>query len=156
MGLSQKIRQKINEKKEEAKEKVNPFSQTNKSNRAERHREQTELKKAEQESYRKEKRRQIEERGKRTAQHEYGPRPSYSGGSKHRSSSGRRNSGMPAFVPVSDPLFGMGRKSRPKAAPSKTTTVRTGNKTITIREKQEDEQKKKGPRYEFYDPFDLN
>jgi hypothetical protein len=151
-GLSSKIKERLAEKKHEFKEKINPLSSTNKKARQERRSERIEEQKVEREAYRKERQHQIAARGKYKAQREYAPP------SKGRGSSIRRSAG-PTFVPVraTDP-FGVfqPRRPKPRAAPTKTTTVRTGDKTITIREHNTEEQKKKRSGWEFKDPFDLD
>jgi hypothetical protein len=152
-GLSSKIKEKLNAKKEEVKERVNPFSSTNKKARQEHREERQKEQKVEHEAYKKERAHQIEERGKRTAQREYAPP------SKTRSSSIRRSAG-PNFVPVNarDP-FGVFGQSKPKPRPqTKTTTVKTSDgKTVTIKENVSQEEKKKAkPQWQFQDPLALD
>jgi hypothetical protein len=154
LGLTKFAKERIEKLKHEAKEKINPYSATNKQKRSEEQSERAKLQQTERESYHKERAHQAEERGKRTAQHEYGNSKGKSGGKK---SFQARNI---SFVPM-DPmggLFGPSRKPKPKV-PSKTTTVRTGNKTITIKEKAEGEEAQKKKKssvggFDVKDPFE--
>jgi hypothetical protein len=67
-GITSKLKEHLESAKHEAKEKVNPFSQTNKYKRMENHEHQNEIRKTEREAYQKEELHQAEERGKHHAQ----------------------------------------------------------------------------------------
>jgi hypothetical protein len=139
---------------EKGKQKVHEKLEARKQEGQERKKQQVEERKIEHEAYVKERQHQIAERGKHTAQRQYG-----NGGKKQgKSVKGYVNyaGSVPMFKAV-DPmsaLIGSGRKPKPKV-PSKTTRIVTGGKTITIKENvsPEEQQKKKKPEYDFPDPF---
>ena len=178
MGLTSKIKDKINEAKHEAKERINPLSQTNKHERQVRKGRQKYLNQVEKNARREAEIKEAQERGKRKAHREYNePQRNNSNGSSRRSSSGGSmfsTSNMPVFKETAsfqpersmfiapDP-WGLGggssnrsSASKPKVA-AKTTRIQSGGKTITIREQaegpQEQQKKKRQSEYEFKDPF---
>jgi hypothetical protein len=72
-GTIKKIIEHVHQAKEEAKEKIDPFSQTNKYKRMENRERKEELQKTERESYRKEELHQAAERGKLRVRSRYNP-----------------------------------------------------------------------------------
>jgi hypothetical protein len=189
MGLT-KVKQKLAEKKHEVAEKVNPLSSTHKKERLERKTEQAELRKTEIDALKKERKAQAEARGKARAKGEFHqPKqtqsaPRRSSGGRRRSSGGGRGLYNSSNVPEYHEAYefvqpGAGfatpdawgnfnnRSNRPRQTqgPTKTTTVRSGNQTITVREKQTDQnqqsqqqnqQPSRQPAYDFPDVLGLD
>ena len=74
-GVTSRIRERIEHAKEATKEKINPFSKTNKAQRQEKREHQQEIRNAQREAYRKEEIHQATESGKHAAQRHYAPQP---------------------------------------------------------------------------------
>jgi hypothetical protein len=155
-GISTKINERLQKAKEHAKEKINPWSKTNKEERAEKAKRNMELEKERREAYRKEEIHQAAERGKHEAQHKYGSPQTHSAtkAAKQtgRAASGVYRSGGKPLVNPGNNYYDIFSSTPPKKKPPPVVTTKVSKSgTVTITRPVEQEKKKS----QTYSPFDM-
>jgi hypothetical protein len=158
-GITSKIRERLEHTKAAVKEKVNPYSQTNKAARQENKQHKQEIEKTEREAYRKEEITQAATRGKQAAQKHYTPQPNHHATRASNFAEGATRTGNKY-------IFGSGASStsvygglslfqpapKKKPVPQRITRV-SKNGTVTITEPAQ--ETKKEPRQNSYNPMDF-
>ena len=158
-GVTSKIHERLEHTKEAVKEKVNPFSKTNKAARQENKVHKQELEKTEREAYRKEEVTQAAVKGKQAAQKRFSPH-------QHNVSRSAGNFAEGASRTGNKFVFGGGASSssvygglnlfqpatKKKPAPQRITKV-SKNGTVTITEPVQEQKKEK--QNDFYNPMDF-
>ena len=156
-GVTSKIHERLEHTKEAVKEKVNPFSKTNKAARQENKEHKQELKKTEREAYRKEEVTQAAVKGKQAAKNHFAPH-------QHNISRSTSNFAEGASRTGNKFIFGSAQSSvygglnlfqsapKKKPAPQRITKV-SKNGTVTISEPVQEQ--KKEHHEDSYNPLDF-